>query len=191
MSTILMIAPSNLGGAIEGLPSGNSYLPNASGLVSAALADVGTLMMLGFAPASSSIMTAKATLSSAQLLGCVSSPVLIIPAPGSNKYIAILFAMFRYVFVSAPYSGFDNNAGIYYGTSYNAGSIVAASLTNVMSESYSAWTQGASGNATPEGTGSDEAYLNQGIYFTDPAASISGGNGTLSITLKYTIETGP
>lgn len=122
------------------------------------------------------------TLTSAQVLTLTSSTVQILPAPGAGKVIVPQFAIAQLKYGTTPYSiGTTNNLIFRCNGLQAAALFIAALLTGTASnQSYGTAAQSALGTAIEENQPLD--------LVLDGGADPTGGDGTLTVILYYSIE---
>jgi hypothetical protein len=128
------------------------------------------------------------TLTSAQLLALSTTPITLVPAPGVGKYIFPTYFTMQYHFGGVAYAGAGSCDMIY-------GPPPVVNPTNLII-TYN-WTAAASGiihaaasctfiGICGEGLTPYTTVNNAAVVFTAPTA-VTGGDGTLTITLNYSI----
>jgi|SRR5712671_1323863 len=126
-------------------------------------------------------------ISSASILTMYTTPVLIIPAQGAHKVISIHDVFFEYHFNSIQYA---NGSGmqLQYGNTGSGGGteVVVSANINVNSASSNIGTVPAT-PYTLVGVTSD--MVNQGIYATTTINNYTSGNGTIRVSIFYTVVT--
>lgn len=131
---------------------------------------------------SGSLQSVKVTVSSAQILNSNSSPVQIIAAPGSGKFITILSNDVYYDYVTTAYAT-NVNVGLRYGSGTAiVASTQASAIINQTSDRFQKWLQENTLNV-----GSTSVYDNQGIFFTTFVGNPTAGDGTLTFYINYVI----
>jgi hypothetical protein len=131
---------------------------------------------------------ATVTLSSAQLLALHSTPVQIVPAPGVGFYIAPSYYYMQLHFGTVAYAGSGNCSFIY-------GGYPVVNPTNLLS--LYGWAAATSGiiihtsscqfiGICGEGLVPYTTCGNAAVNFAAPPA-VTGGNGTLTIVLNYSV----
>lgn len=128
------------------------------------------------------LSTAKISLTSAQLLALNTSPVEIIAAPGTGKYIAVIQSVYNSLAGATPYAYADgsNGNGLFYGGADGAGG--DGTDNQVFANASSAINVGTGG------LGSALTNVeNLPLLLTDPAGNMTAGDGTGSITVLYSI----
>jgi hypothetical protein len=128
------------------------------------------------------------TLTSAQLLALSTTPITIVTAPGAGFFIFPTYYTMEYHFGTTAYAGSGSCSFIY-------GPPPVVNPTNLLTL-YN-WTAATSGiikaaascgfiGICGEGLTPYTTMNNAAVVFTAPTA-ITGGNGTLTITLNYSI----
>jgi len=128
----------------------------------------------------SQILTAKVTVSSAEILAAYTTPKQLVAAPGANKIIAPIAVAIIYTFNSIAYAthttimlGYDSGT---------AGTLipymgVAGILTNGATLTYY-------GQISGSGSG---AYTNKNFCFSVQTGNPTAGNSTVKVSLLYSI----
>ena len=128
------------------------------------------------------------TLTSAQLLALSTNPITIIPAPGPGMFIFPTYYTMAYHFGTVAYAGSGSCSFIY-------GPPPVVNPTNLITlYNWTAATSGIIHNAASctfigicgEGLTPYTTVNNAAVVFTAPTA-ITGGDGTIAITLNYSI----
>jgi hypothetical protein len=134
-----------------------------------------------------SIFKSVVNVSSAQILSMYTTPVLLVPAQGSHKFIFVHDVFVEYARGATSYS---NGSGV----SFQYGNAGSDTSTTIFMSSNIDLTGAASDFAgdpvipfTTFGSLSD--WLNQGIYVGTSVNSFINGDGTLRIEVFYTIVT--
>jgi hypothetical protein len=128
------------------------------------------------------------TLTSAQLLALSTTPITLVPAPGPGFYVFPTYFTMQYHFGGTAYAGSGDCYFIY-------GPPPEVNPTNLLMVYL--WTAATSGiikaaasctfiGICGEGLTPYTSVGNEPVVFTAPTA-ITGGNGTLTITLNYSI----
>jgi len=135
-------------------------------------------------------LTSSVTLTSAQLLAINTTPVQLVPAPGAGLYIwPVAYAM-EYLFGGTAYSSpaHTNACVITYGNppATTANEIVVYTWTAATSGIIEATTSCVFQGVCGEGLVTLSIANNAPLMFSAPNA-VTGGNGTLKITLTYSI----
>jgi hypothetical protein len=133
-------------------------------------------------------LQATVTLTSAQLLALSTTPITLVPAPPAGFYIAPSYFYMQYHFGGTAYSG-SGDCYFIYGPppEVNPTNLIAlyawlAATSGILKASASCTFIGICG----EGLTPYTTVNNAAVVFTAPTA-ITGGNGTLTITLNYSI----
>ena len=129
------------------------------------------------------------TLTSAQLLALSTTPVTLVPAPPAGFYIFPTYYTMQYHFGGTAYTGSSGSCSFIYGpppvvtpTNLIAQYLWTAATSGIIHAAASCTFIGICGEGlTPYTTVNGAA-----VVFTAPTAVI-GGNGTLTITLNYSI----
>jgi hypothetical protein len=126
------------------------------------------------------------TLSSAQVLAMYTTPVLIIPAPGTHKFLCLHDVFVEYAYGGTPYANGSGFVLQYTSVGSDAGLVFFNSNIN---PNGSASDFG--GDPNYPFTNSDVVanYVNQGIYASTSINNYTAGNGTFRVTVFYTIVT--
>jgi hypothetical protein len=147
------------------------------------VSSTGVITLLPTLPGRSSLLLAKGSISSAQVLnGGAAFSVQVIPAPGANNLIICAQAMFSLVFGTIQYA---NGAASQF--EYGDGS-----HTNVFGTQVLAATINANANRDQILVGVAQAanagtFVNQAVNFVDTGAAFINGNGTLRYAIWYSI----
>jgi len=140
------------------------------------------------AAAASIFKQVSVTLTSAQLLALSTTPITLVPAPGAGFYIFPTYFTMQYHFGGTAYAGSGSCDFIY-------GPPPAVNPTNlIITYNWTAATSGiikAAASCTfigicGEGLTPYTTVNNAAVVFTAPTA-VTAGNGTLTITLNYSI----
>jgi hypothetical protein len=125
--------------------------------------------------------TKKVTVTAAQIAAMFGAPVTVLPAPGANKVLLI----FGIVVQTVPDAALSYTAGgalnfVYHGTSVipHAGSIAAAVILSAT----------ASMNQLPDTAASIQPPVNTGLDITNATQAFATGDGTLILTIWYSIH---
>lgn len=132
----------------------------------------------GTCSAVSGIQVVTVSISSAQLLAINSTPIQIVAAPGAGKINVPVFIMMEMIYGGTTYTT-CTNAGLYWGTSAGVGIQTGTFVVTASSRVLAGPTTAASSAATG-------SLDNAAINFT-AAANCAVGNGTVKVTLGYTI----
>lgn len=131
-------------------------------------------------------LTRRVVLTSAQLLALRATPQIVIPAPGVGFVIEVETVMLRYVFNSVAYTLNAGTIRAFYGPVANAVPLFANAAVGLIDQAANRSNVGLLALAT--GNLTDALGLNQPIFIAnDGAAEFTLGNGTLQVTLVYTI----
>lgn len=125
------------------------------------------------------LSTGKIALSNAQLAALNGSPVMIISAPGANKYVLVIMSSYQNIFNSIPWVIPSNNPSLFYG----ATSTPADSSVNVFGQP--ADKIGASPNNSVNLMATTDAE-NAAVFLTIDV-NMTAGDGTGTITVLYSI----
>lgn len=123
---------------------------------------------------------ATVTLSSADILSLHTTPVTLVPAPGAGKWLNVHRAVASMAFGTVAYTIAD-------GVAVFVGTLIPADLTNSL-------TAGADRIETFEGqvtNFSPSVVENEALLITDAVADPTDGDGTLTVTVWYSIEDVP
>lgn len=132
------------------------------------------------------IQVATVTLSSAQILALHSTPITIIPAPGTGKAINVIGMVGKYIYSSTPYT-----LGVMDGISVAPSSapqneycwvILANGFLDQSASTYSYAQLGVS-----EGTSAHVENTSFVLSEFNGAASFTNGNGAVKISVYYTV----
>jgi len=124
----------------------------------------------------------KLTLTSAQLLALKATPVIVIPAPGSGKYIHVIGCDIYYLFNSVAYTLNAGTIKLYHGPVANAKPLTAALETGLIDQSANRSNLDVAILAT--GNLTDAQALNVPIYVANAgAAEFTLGNGTVELVV--------
>jgi hypothetical protein len=121
------------------------------------------------------------TLTAAQILAMFATPVTIIPAPGANKAIIVNSIVLQ---TKPGATNFAAGGAVnlqYHGTAIlpHAASVPAATINSAT----------ASVNDLPPPAGVIQPPVNTGVDITNATAAFTTGNGTVVVTVAYTILT--
>jgi len=149
---------------------------------------IGTLPASVFAQSAASVQSASITLSSAQTQSLKGSPVTLVAAPGAGNCLSVLSAVLQYKAGSAPYavSG-GGHFSLLFGSAPGASGPVESSDLSATGFIDQAQNQiriprlSAMANAQ---SGVENAAL---AISNDGDAEWSAGNGTVTITVYYTV----
>lgn len=131
------------------------------------------------AASSGSVINAKVSLTSAEILNLFTTPKVAILAPGVGKIIRILGVTFKYNFGTIAYS--TNSLRVVLNSS------IAISITNILNGSSSS-----SLNTSPLTSLGSVAFAdweNQSIKIDVLAQNPTAGDGTVEVYISYTIIT--
>jgi hypothetical protein len=136
---------------------------------------------------SSQFLTASVTLSSAEILALLETPVTIIPAQGAGKSIISNLAVLQYKFGTTPYTVPDG-ATLALGTDIASDSpsdfITDPTLTFGTSANQVATLTG--GGVVPQASSANTPFV---VGLLDVDTDMTLGNGTAIITVWYTVLT--
>jgi hypothetical protein len=126
------------------------------------------------------------TLSSAQLLGLVTSPILVIPAQGAGTLIVVDKLYAEGIFGGTPYTWTGTLIMTYASVTGSIGPNCAALLLT------SSVNTVCIGSTIANFTNTKTAILNDGITFTaaTPPGAPTVGNGTVNYRILYHVMTG-
>lgn len=127
----------------------------------------------------SSVLIASKTLTAAQVLAIFTTPQTIIPAPGPGNMIDVLGIVQNYTYKGTPYVDGGGNMVLGFG---------GLGLWQFATLGY--WDQAASQLLTqvPITTGQQTlAVSNLALTLSHTVANPTAGNGTISVTVAYTI----
>jgi hypothetical protein len=127
------------------------------------------------------VLTAKITLNKTQLSNAFTTPVQLLPSPGTGRFIQLLSAYAIYTYGTTPYVA---NGANYIFLGQNGTSYVAYGSISLLTSGTSGY-----GATTPIGAVTPSTFVNQPLYYYNDVANISGGDGTLTIYLTYVITT--
>lgn len=127
-----------------------------------------------------STQTVSVTLSSAQVLQLFTNPVTIVSAPGAGLALIPIASIFNYNFNTTPYT--DHGGTIL----LRLGGLSMASFA-----SAGFWDQSASQVAFPATSRTNASaatsYANANLNVSNNMANPTGGNGTLTVTIRYMV----
>lgn len=130
--------------------------------------------------------TASITLTTAQIQGMFTTPVLFIPAQGAGTFINVQRCVYEALFGSAAFTGGGAIIPFFGNTSppvANATGSVAATLLTTFTASQII-TQSSMGMAIT----ASAAALNTAVYISNQTAVFASGTGsTLSVTCQYIV----
>lgn len=130
-------------------------------------------------------LTLTKTLTSAQILALNTTPVLLVDAPGSGKYISLIQVDYLYTFGGVAYT---RNASASMVLSYDAVTASGIALVGaLLTQSSDAVTLSANGSSFA--SIAQSLLLNKGVYLVLNAGSFTAGNGTLKLKILYQIIT--
>lgn len=156
------------------------YVPYGAhaGYVATAKSDSGDVVWMpaptGSADTIQCVQSRTVNISSAQILNSHNSPITLIPAAGSGKFIQILNYSYIYTFGTTPYT-IPTATGTVMGDSLVFTSIDISQSTNT----YSAVTNGTSPQPT--------TFVNKPLRFFSLGSNPTNGDGRLQITIAYLI----
>src|SRR5690349_7998744 len=131
------------------------------------------------------VQTATITLTSAQILGLYTTPVQVVPAPGTGQLLNPLSFTLQYKFGSTPYTvspqGIQFISGAPGRDEY--GSVTTSNLLDAPSSRV------ATASANGQAGGDPATYANQPLMVDLSTSDPTGGDGTLTITVTYTVVT--
>jgi len=121
-------------------------------------------------------------LTSDQIIGA-QTPIPLLPAPGEGKQYVVHYVFYNYNFGTTNYSGGNSPFQVWYGTSISLDVgdqylFAQGGSSSIQSFSYSAY------ESAPLGTSICE---NCPLFLWAPNGSYTGGDGTGSVTLFYSI----
>jgi hypothetical protein len=137
----------------------------------------------GLAQAGSAVQTTTLTLTSAQILSLYTLPVQVVPAPGAGQIINPIAFTLQYKFGTVAYTVPPQGIQFISGTPSHD-EYVGVSTANLLDAPSSRVT-----TATASGqVGGDPAvYANQPLLVALSNSDPTGGDGTLTITVTYTV----
>lgn len=137
--------------------------------------------------AASPVLRVVASISSAQILAGLVTPVSILPAPGAGKVYNVMRSFYSYEFNTIAYQNVGGvGGGLYYGT--------PAQLNTADGGDSLVPTLAASGFAAPSNfvtvlaAAANNAPLVYGLAADTGASAYTLGNGTMTLTVDYTIN---
>lgn len=165
---------------------GNSVVTNTEAIL---FAD-GTLQTTAATGGTPAVQQASVTLTSAQLLALSTTPVTLIPAPGVGFYLFPQYYVMEYTFGGTAYSSPAHSNACYFTLGpppvTTSNEIVvydwASATTGIIESAVSCLFYGLCG----EGLVPFTIGVNAPLVFSAPAA-LSLGNGTLKITVNYSV----
>jgi hypothetical protein len=127
-------------------------------------------------------LLATVTLSSSDILGAHTTPIIIVPAPGAGKAILPLGVFYSYTYNSTTYAA-GANAGLYIDPS-GAALMLDASATSIVTSASSKAGAGALDTAVDFGAAG--VWENNPVMFYATSA-FTTGNGSLKINCVYAV----
>jgi len=127
-------------------------------------------------------------LSSANIKAMYATPVLMIPAQGTNTIIVFHDVFYEYVYTLPAYTGSDGNGNfvLQYGNTIHGGSAnIAMFSPSLLSNTQNIVTQSSELNLNL--TGSISSIINTGIYASNTTLPYITGNGLVNVTMFYSI----
>jgi hypothetical protein len=125
--------------------------------------------------------TKKVIVTAAQIAAMFAAPVTLLPAPGNNKVLLIdSIAVQTVPDPALSYTGGGAVNFVYHGTSIipHAGSIAAAVIQSAV----------ASVNQLPDTAAAIQPPVNTGLDITNATGAFATGDGTLIVTVWYSIH---
>ena len=149
----------------------------------------------GTTPVSSGAGCNFTTVSSAQILALLATPVTILGAPGAHNIIYVMGVTLENIFNTTPYANLNGD-----GIGFSYGGAASANGTNILNETAVLLTAGSS-KILPEGNQSvpggvypsinpyaTAAIVNQSVTLINTsAAAYTDGDGTLRVTIYYIV----
>jgi hypothetical protein len=130
----------------------------------------------------SDLKVAYFDLSAADILALNTTPILVLPAPGANKFYSFVSSVFNYSFGGTPYTR-NSSAGIVF--SYDqVTSAPMLAIGNILILSNDSVRESLS---TGIGDSNLSLYANKAVYLKLNGGSFTFGNGTLRIKAIYHI----
>jgi hypothetical protein len=128
-------------------------------------------------------ITLEVDVSSAQILNSNSVPVVLIAAPGANKFLRIVDIAMRYTFVSAAYA---TNTNLLFMYSALVAAAVDAQPSSVLTQVNDRvfMTGGISPTGVPQGY---NGLTNQGLVLYTQTGNPTAGSGTIKVFITYKI----
>jgi hypothetical protein len=126
--------------------------------------------------------SATVTLSSAQLLDLHNTPVTVVAAPGAGKYIDVHRRSAYYSYGTVVYAGTSVPSIAYDGQASGIGSLMGA--IDATGDTISASSSASLDEAAT-------VYVNKALVVMSDGATFTDGDGTLTVTVWYTIEDVP
>jgi hypothetical protein len=129
------------------------------------------------------VQTTAVTLTSAQLQHAKSTPIQLVAAPGSGQMLNVLSAVAQYKAGSSPYAVASGRLGLFLG---NPGNVIVASApaAGFLDQTTNQV------RPMPESVTEDDqsSFENQPLMVTnDGSAEWANGDGTVTITVTYTV----
>jgi hypothetical protein len=132
------------------------------------------------------ISSATVTLTSEQLLDIMATPILVLASPGAGKAIIPILCVFNYTAGADPYVDGGGNLEVDWG---NEGDVLLFAFA-----SGGFWDQADSQVNVEVPAGGVQANnavtlaTDQAVYVTNETASPTGGDGTVTVTLYYAVQ---
>jgi hypothetical protein len=132
-------------------------------------------------PSGGGIQSTTVSLTSVQLLGLGTSPVLILAAPGAGKVTVVLNTIYEYTFGSVAYTYAGGGGGLFYGSSIE-GATADNGDSSLLNGTVNQIIITAGGDTS--NVNATSAVANQPLYYATNG-NPTLGNGTLKITVYY------
>jgi hypothetical protein len=162
------------------VPSGTNYQPDAAGNIQAATQDVSALLQLGFSFAP---LSATVTLTSAQVLALFTTPINLIPAPGSGFLVVVEHVFYK---GTGAYTQADGAGLAYHGTTTAAdGSYANAADPFINGTAYSYGLAGI--NSHSGANQSIGSLVNLGVDIAAITTNPSVGTTPVEVTAYYRV----
>ena len=130
------------------------------------------------------------TITPTMLNNLITTPILVLPSPGTGSYYQVLATSLTFNYNGSPYAQVGSGGDLFYGSS-NSGALINGGLSNFngsLTNTFSTYTNSAP-STLPTNTNLN-TIKNMPIYIVSfsPGSGYSGGNSTITYNVIYTVN---